>query len=272
MIKHAIKGLVMVGVVSMLWAAPARAEVVYDNTQSNLNFDHCPGGTEVGDQVTLAGTAREVTQIELAVTSVVNGVDVVVRLWANDATDGKPGTLLFESAVISVASAGPGVSPFTVAVPNVTVPDSFTWSVQVVGGDTVCVPRFDPPSVGSSDDFIWINSQGVFWFADNQFPVDNFYARITVAESDPVTLLTDLVGTVMTLNLQNGIANSLDAKLDAAINALDDMNTHNDVAAINSMEAFINAVEAQRGDKISSADADMLIAKAQQIIDLINGA
>ncbi len=40
-------------------------------------------------------------------------------------------------------------------------------------------------------------------------------------------------------------------------------------AAINSLEALINEVEAQRGKKISEKDADALIAAAQQIIDLI---
>ena len=40
-------------------------------------------------------------------------------------------------------------------------------------------------------------------------------------------------------------------------------------AAINSLEAFINAVEAQRGNKIPEADADTLIAAVQQIIDLL---
>ncbi len=40
-------------------------------------------------------------------------------------------------------------------------------------------------------------------------------------------------------------------------------------AAINSLEAFINEIEAQRGKKISDAEANALIAIAQQIIDLI---
>jgi hypothetical protein len=50
-----------------------------------------------------------------------------------------------------------------------------------------------------------------------------------------------------------------DAKLDAALNALADMNTNNDSAAINSLQSFINAVEAQRGKQISEEEADFLI-------------
>jgi hypothetical protein len=53
------------------------------------------------------------------------------------------------------------------------------------------------------------------------------------------------------------------------VNALDDVNVNNDVAAINKLEAFINEVEAQSGDQIPVAEATALIATAQQIIDLL---
>jgi len=81
--------------------------------------------------------------------------------------------------------------------------------------------------------------------------------------------LEKLIQDVNDLNLQQGIDNSLDAKLDTAMQALEDINTNNDVAAINSLQAFINAVEAQRGKQISDTDADTLIAAAQEIIALI---
>jgi len=83
----------------------------------------------------------------------------------------------------------------------------------------------------------------------------------------PPEMIQELTSTVIELNLQQGISNSLDAKLETALSALDDVNTNNDVAAINSLNAFINAVEAQRGNKITNEDADMLIAAAQAIID-----
>jgi hypothetical protein len=52
---------------------------------------------------------------------------------------------------------------------------------------------------------------------------------------------------------------------------LEDANPQNDVAAINALQAFINKVEAQRGKKISEADADALIAKAQAIVEELSG-
>jgi len=93
-----------------------------------------------------------------------------------------------------------------------------------------------------------------------------------VRSVDALALINGLINDVLLLNLQQGIANSLDAKLDAALEAVDDLNTNNDVAAINALEAFINAVQAQSGNKIPEADADALIAAAQEIIAILSGA
>jgi len=84
-----------------------------------------------------------------------------------------------------------------------------------------------------------------------------------------VNLLHSLAQKVIALNLQKGIEDSLGAKLNAALKAIDDINENNDVVAINTLQAFIKAVEAQRGKKISEEDAEALIASAQQIIDML---
>ncbi len=73
------------------------------------------------------------------------------------------------------------------------------------------------------------------------------------------------------LNLPKGIAGSLHAKLDAAAKKLADANKTNNVAAINDLKAFINAVKAQRGKKIPDAQADTLIGRAQQSITMLGG-
>lgn len=88
-------------------------------------------------------------------------------------------------------------------------------------------------------------------------------------EAIPVELLENLAQDVVDLNLHSGIENSLLAKLDTALRALQDLNENNDVAAFNSLEAFINAVDDRRGNKIPEADADDLIAAAQRIINLL---
>ena len=98
----------------------------------------------------------------------------------------------------------------------------------------------------------------------------NLTITLTPDSVDPVTALHQLAETVALLNLQNGIENSLDSKLDATLNALDDLNMNNHAAACNSLAAFISAVEAQRDNKINSAEADALIAAAQQLMATLN--
>lgn len=101
---------------------------------------------------------------------------------------------------------------------------------------------------------------------DWKFPPGQCF-QLGACFQQPEEMIQALIGTVIELSLHKGISNALDAKLDAALSALDDMNSNNDVAAANTLNAFINAVDAQRGNKITNEDADTLIAAAQAIID-----
>jgi hypothetical protein len=91
-----------------------------------------------------------------------------------------------------------------------------------------------------------------------------------VQPDDPIALLHMLIDDVIESVQHDGITKSLLAKLDTAIGKLEDGNDKNNKAAINSIKAFINAVEAQHGNKISEEDADNFIALAQQILDLLS--
>ncbi|UCE39293.1 MAG: LamG domain-containing protein [Thermoplasmata archaeon] len=68
-------------------------------------------------------------------------------------------------------------------------------------------------------------------------------------------------------NLPQGTENSLLVKLDSALESLEN---GEDKEAMNVLNAFINAVEAQRGKKLTDAQADELIAAAEDIITTIN--
>jgi len=113
--------------------------------------------------------------------------------------------------------------------------------------------RPDWPQINNRGEIVW---QGL----DAAGGVQVFLARSFVQAIEQV------IQNVISLNLRVGIEKSLDAKLDAASRALTDVNQNNNVAAINSLQAFIGAVEAQRGKLISVADADALIAAVQAII------
>ena len=87
---------------------------------------------------------------------------------------------------------------------------------------------------------------------------------------DPVDRLTALIDAVNDYNAHHGIQNSLDAKLDVAQKSLSDLKQHNDAAGRNALAAFISEVEAQRGQWLSEADADLFHAAAQAILDLLD--
>jgi len=82
---------------------------------------------------------------------------------------------------------------------------------------------------------------------------------------DPAVPVRALINKVRNLNLKNGIANNLDAKLELALRALDDLNEHNDAAVCGAMDAFINACELQRDGALTNEEADSLIADARNI-------
>ena len=79
-------------------------------------------------------------------------------------------------------------------------------------------------------------------------------------------MISDLVATVLALNINTGLSNSLDSKLQNAIDALDRVQSGDSPSEIGILYAFIQSVEAQRGKSLSIADADELVATASRII------
>jgi parallel beta-helix repeat protein len=80
--------------------------------------------------------------------------------------------------------------------------------------------------------------------------------------------LQHLVGRVAALNLHGDIGSSLEVRIETALAAFDNVKDDNAVV-IDSLQAFSNAVEALKCDKISQDDADALMTATQQIIDLL---
>ena len=87
----------------------------------------------------------------------------------------------------------------------------------------------------------------------------------------PEQAIHDLIDLVESMNLQQGIDNSLDAKLTSVLASLEAVNADQRNDAINKLYAFINEVEAQRGSKITDEQADSLIVAAQRIITALVG-
>ena len=77
--------------------------------------------------------------------------------------------------------------------------------------------------------------------------------------------LGSLADFVESLNLRKGIENSLDAKLNAALAALDAARANAIGTACNQLGAFVNEVDAQAGKAISATDAASLRAFAMRV-------
>lgn len=144
---------------------------------------------------------------------------------------------------------------------------TYLWSEDVgnpqtgiLSNTTAVNPTFTP-SIAGVYQFTLVVNDGF---------MDSAPDTVVITVQTPAEAIQDLIDTVGEFNLQQGIDNSLDAKLDAALQALGDINQNNDVAAINSLQSFINAVEAQRGNQITNEQADKLVARAQAIIDSLS--
>jgi len=170
------------------FTVPGRADVIYDNTA------HWLGGygftaLEQGDEVYAAGSARWVTKLTIGVShqGEPGTADLQARLYANDGAGGIPGTPLWQSAVMANTPLSGGVQLVSFAVPDVLVPDSFTWTLQVLAYTipAVGLVNGDPPAVGSSPNFDWFGGPG-HW---TQLDYSDWIARVEAIPEPSSALL-----------------------------------------------------------------------------------
>jgi hypothetical protein len=107
--------------------------------------------------------------------------------------------------------------------------------------------------------------------ASSPTPVSGPLIRPVDRRAAAIRALGALATRVIELDIRMGIATSLDAKLTAAVAALDDLKAGNDAAALRALEAFIHELEAQIGKQIEWHTASDLIAEARRIAGHISG-
>ncbi len=95
-------------------------------------------------------------------------------------------------------------------------------------------------------------------------------ATATAVAQTPTQAINELMDLVESMNLAQGISNSLDSKLQNAADALEAMSSGSTNSAIAKLEAFVNACEAQSGNQLTVEQASELIAAANRIIAAIN--
>ena len=229
----------------------------------DIDLSSPPQGTDIGPIPGFGGTRTRYT-VAGTITGTISGRsisgDVATIIVANDFTT--PGNPLPADLIVMQFTIGDCHDPAAM--------------VQIVASDD---------SAGAFDDtsFYELNAIGPWRITFNVLQISEqsgacipLIRSIAAGPIDSVaisvpTLIEDLISTVLTLNMQKGVSNSLDGKLQNALRALDDANANNDVAAIYSLGAFINAVGAQSGQMIASNDACRLIASADAVIVALGG-
>ena len=204
--KAVCTGAALVCVLFVASLPQASATTVYDNTVNPSGYFWPYPGVEFGDRITLGGTARFATEFTAYLVSINQGpvtTDLVVSLYANDGTltvaGNAPGTVLFAELLPGVTLPPVAITILPVAIPYVLVPDTLTWTLWSsqpnLGPAGALI--YDPPTVGSSNNFFWARSGGVwahYYFGG--YPVANFAARLEAEDSadggavpEPVTLI-----------------------------------------------------------------------------------
>ena len=190
----------------LVGATVARADdVVYQNVNPDWgSFQPIESGEQIGDDVTLAGTARQVNQFQIFITNQFNQVytgSFTARFF-DIGSDGLPHNQLWQGT-IQVTDGMPmeNLRTLTFAVPNVTVPDRFIWSLETNtnlpapsadGSDGMGLTINAPPQVGSSQDVAYFfdgTSWSTFDYHDSPPPIDpaTFEAAIN-AVPEPASL------------------------------------------------------------------------------------
>jgi len=174
--------------------------IVYDNTSTDLGQQYFPSssGFEFGDQVSLFGPDRTLSQFSFYYFfsgAAVTTETVTLRMYANSGTNA-PSSPFYTSDPIPL---GVGFNNQTINFPlssnQVTLPDTFTWTVQFSGlaaGQTGGLLLYGPPDVGSSFNDFW-QADGAGAWSLNQINNGNtladFAARISAVPEPGVLAL-----------------------------------------------------------------------------------
>jgi hypothetical protein len=194
---------VLVATSAVAWGE-ARGGIIYDNTTTRFGTSLIFSALQMGDEVRAAGTDRRVSLLQIGVSQqgFAGTADLRARLYANDGTGGQPGSLLWESALLNDVALTGGIDLISFPVPQVLVPDVFTWTLQVSDTRPVAVglPFFNPPTVGSSPDYAWFGGPGSWTRQTTPNPA-NMMARVTavgdvVAVPEPISVVVALPGVV----------------------------------------------------------------------------
>ena len=158
---------------------------------------------------------------------------------------------------------------------NVVELDYDVIGVKLIPSDGTVLPVFYDSSTLEMALSVTYDSQGSLYMTGYTSTWDALGSRYLLSyqtlkyssESELCITVDDLIDLLDGLDIDsNGIVNSLGSKLEKA---LDKYIEGNNATAINILEAFINALEAQSGKKVDSDIAELLIENASSVIQAL---
>ena len=175
----------------------AQTEVLYDNSTDPILGTYAPGDKtlEFGDQIVLAGSSRVITEFRLEYYSSEAAGDAIVRFRSNSGPNLEPADILFETDHIPLQA-----NFNTIEIEGIGVPisgDTFTFTIEfdVDGTQDVGLILRNPPSIGSSFDDVWVNTNGTGDWATRNIPLAtaNLAAQVG-AVPEPSTIAFTVIG------------------------------------------------------------------------------
>jgi len=180
--------------------------IVYDNLNTpdlGQQYFPAPATLEFGDQITLSGTERTISQFSfyyfLSGTAA-SAQNVTLRFYANTGVTNSPAaTALYTSDPIPVnLSFNTQTINFPLSSNLVTLPNTFTWTVQfsnLTAGQTGGLLLYGPPSSGSSFNDFWQKDGAGNWSTmtiNGGATLANFAAQVTAVPEPGVLALGSL--------------------------------------------------------------------------------
>ena len=171
------------------------SEIVFEN-MSGMTTNYYMFGRQYGDDINLAKGGRIVTQFTFLYfgsipTNLISPGEWRIRFYKNDgalenasiATSQKPNTQIWDSGLHPVQ---PGYQMTTLAVPQVTVPDRFTWTVEFFNlpqdsNNGAGLVLANPPTIGATlpgKNSTVIGSYTDFWMLEEADLLDSWTLQI----------------------------------------------------------------------------------------------
>lgn len=179
-----------------------------------------------------------------------------------------------EATVSAVVDALPeaGIVPIAMVIVGETTSFDGSDSNDSDGNIVSYVWNFGDSSTGNGETtthtYSSVGSYTVTLTATDDFGSTDTVTATAVVQT-PAQAIDDLTSLVESMNLAQGISNSLDSKLENAADALSAMNSGSTNSAIAKLEAFINSCQAQSGNQLTIEQANQLIAAATRIINTL---